>query len=49
MRYKSPPLPVDLGFAANKNTAQATNGWNPTVPFDTSYTEEVAALFEIRK
>lgn len=59
MRYKSPPLPVDLAFTTSRNntttTMQTTNNnnnndWNDNrIPLDNSYAEEVAALFEIRK
>jgi hypothetical protein len=49
MRYKSPPLPVDLAFTSIRNNVPAVNGSNTKVPFDTAYAEEVAAMFEIRK
>jgi hypothetical protein len=46
MRYKSPPLPVDLFLARERSS----NSQIPTrsVPIEVSSTEEVAAMFEIR-
>lgn len=53
MRYKSPPLPVDLAFTTSRNittqTAKNDDGLEKKLPVDQSWAEEVAGFFDNRK
>lgn len=48
MKYKSPPLPVDLAFL-NRMSADEAKAAMPKAQVDPAVTEEVAAMFSIKK